>query len=322
MHPSTVIGLDIGKHDLVAALDAGTSVQTFVNGPAGHARLVRWAQQHRAGLVVLEATGRYHLGIWDALHAAGIAVAVGNPRHIHHWIQSQGQRAKTDRLDAVLLARYGAQQHCAPSTPPPTSQRTIAALIDRRQQLVKDQTRLTHQLERADAVVVDDLRAHLAEVTARLQGIETRLAAQTAADAPTQARVEQLRTAPGIAQTTATRLAVELPELGQLSGKQIAALVGVAPLDQQSGRWRGPARIGGGRATLRHALYLPTITAIRCDPTLHAFYERLRAKGKSVKQARIACMRRFLGILNAMVRDGLTWQQTKIGQGVFMPQTP
>jgi transposase len=321
MPTPTVIGLDIGKTELVAALGTGGPVQTVANGPAGHARLVRWAQQQHGALVVLEATGRYHLGIWEALDAAGIPVAVSNPRQVHHWIQSQGQRAKTDRLDAQLLARYGAQCQPTPSTPPSQIQRTIAALVDRRQQLITDQTRLGHQLAEADPVVADDIRGHLAEVTARVEAIDGRIAAHTAADPPTQQRVAQLRTAPGIAQTTAARLAVDLPELGRLTGKQIAALVGVAPFDQQSGRWRGQSRIGGGRASLRHALYLPTVTAIRCDPTLHAFYERLRATGKSVKQARIACMRRFLGILNAMVRDGLTWQQTKVGQGVFLPKS-
>jgi len=321
METPTVIGLDIGKHELVAALSSGGAVQTVANAPAGHARLVRWAQAQQGSLVVLEATGRYHLRIWAALAAAGIAVAVSNPRQVHHWIQSQGQRAKTDRLDAQLLARYGLQCHPKPSTPPTESQRRIAALIDRRQQLVKDQTRLGHQLNEADPIVADDIGGQLAEVNARLAGIDARIAAQTTADAPTQARVEQLVTAPGIARTTAARLAVELPELGELSGKQIAALVGVAPFDQQSGRWRGQSRIGGGRASLRHALYMPTVTAIRCDPTLHAFYERLRARGKSVNQARIACLRRLLTILNAMVRDGLTWQQTKIGQGVFLPKS-
>lgn len=249
-------------------------------------------------------------------------MAVCNPRQVHHWIQSQGQRAKTDRLDATLLARSGTQCQPAPTPSPSQTQGTIAALIDRRQQLVNDQTRLAHQLELADPVVADDIAEQLAEVTTHLATIDARLTTHTAADAPTQQRVEQLATAPGIAELTATRLVVELPELGRLSGTQIAALVGVAPFDQQSGRWPGAARIGGGRARLRHALELPTITAIRCDPTLHACYERLRARGKSVKQARIACLRRFLGMLNAMVRDGLTWPQTKIGQGAFLPPTP
>jgi transposase len=317
MNTSTVIGLDIGKTELVAARGNGVG-QTVANAPAGHARLVRWVQQQQGALVVLEATGRYHWGIWDALTAAGIPVAVSNPRQVHHWIQSQGQRAKTDRLDAQLLARYGTQCQPKPTTPPTHIQRTIAALVDRRQQLVKDQTRLGHQLAEADPIVADDIKGQLAEVSARLQGIDVRIAEQTAADAPTQQRVAQLVTAPGIAQTTAARLVAELPELGQLTGKQLAALVGVAPFDQQSGRWRGQSRIGGGRASLRHALYVPTMTAIRCDPTIRAFYDRLRVRGKSVKQARIACLRKLLGILNAMVRDGLTWQQTRTGQGTFL----
>jgi len=314
-----VAGIDVGKSTLVAALSTSTRSRSFPNAEAGWQRLITWVREQQGTLVIMEATGRYHLGIWEALEGAGIAVAVGNPQQLHYWIKSQGQRAKTDGLDAMQLARYGVARQPKPTPLPSKPKRTIAALVDRRQQLIKDQTRLGNQLELADAAVVDDLADQLADVQRRIRAMEAKLETATAADAETDQRVRQLQTAPGVAHLTAARLVADLPELGQVSGKQIAALVGVAPFDRQSGRVNGPARIGGGRATLRHALYPPIVTTIRCDPTFAAFYARLRAKGKSVNQARIACLRRFLGVLNAMVRLGLTWAETKVGQRQFLP---
>lgn len=321
MSTPIVVGIDVGKATLVAALSSNPQPRTFANTACGWQRLITWVTEQAGSLVIMEATGRYHLGIWEALEGAGIGVAVCNPQQLHYWIKSQGQRAKTDGLDAVQLARYGLARQPDPTPLPSTVQRTIAALIDRRQQLIKDATRLQHQLELADAAVIEELADQLADVRRRIRVIAAKLKTATAADAETAQRVQQLATAPGVAHLTATRLATELPELGQLNGKQIAALVGVAPLDRQSGRSCGPARIGGGRAALRHALYQPIVTTIRCDPTFNAFYRRLRAKGKSVKQARIACLRRFLGVLNAMVRHGLTWAETNVAQGVFLRQS-
>jgi transposase len=316
-----VTGIDVGKDTLVAALSTSPRSRTFPNTAAGWQRRITWLPAPPGSQVVMEATGRYHLGIWEALEGVGIVVAVCNPQQVRYWSKRQGQRAKTDGLDAIHLARYGAARQPAPTPRPSRTQRTIAALVDRRQQLIKDQGRLSNQLELADEAVVEDLADQLADVQRRIVAMAAKLAAVTAADAETDQRVRQLATAPGVAHLTATRLVTELPELGQLNGKQIAALVGVAPFDRQSGRSHGPAQIGGGRAALRHARYEPIMTTIRCDPTFAAFYRRLRAKGKSVKQARIACLRRFLGVLNAMVRDGLSWAETEVGQGRFLSPT-
>jgi transposase len=322
MHSVPILGVDVGAHTLEAAGPERRPHQTFANTRAGWSQLHAWVQHQHGELVVLEATGRYHLGLWETLANAGIAVAVCNPRRVRDWVKSQGQRAKTDRLDAQALARYGIANHPAPTPLPSETARTIAALVQRRHQLVTDQTRLTNRLKTAHPAVVDDMQGQLAEVQDRITTLNERIDHLVATEPDLQERAARLRSVPGIAALTATRLLVELPELGQLSNQQIAALVGVAPLDRQSGTYRARACIGGGRAALRHALYQPIVTAIRCDPTLGAHYKQLRERGKTVKQARMACLRRWLGILNAMMRDGLTWQETDIAKGTFLSAVP
>jgi len=320
MSDIVVIGIDIGQESLVAALGETGTPRTFANGPDGHARLVRWVRARHGGLVVVEATGWYHLGIWEALEEAGIAVAVCHPNRVRAWMQGQGQRAKTDQIDARLLARYGRQERPAPTPLPPLIQRTIAALLDRRGQVVKQRTAEKNRLKQTRVAAVQaSITAHIQLLNGMIRDLERQLRQLVRSDPDLAQLVKRLVTVPGIAHLTATRLAVELPELGKVSNKRLAALVGVAPLDRQSGKHRGRAHIGGGRASLRHGLYEPILTTIRCDPTFHAHYQQLTDRGKSPKEAHIACMRKLLGIVNVMVRDELTWQQTNVGQGVFLP---
>ena len=322
MEGGVVVGIDIGQETLVVVAGETGKPRSFANGPAGHARLVRWVQQQPGGLVVLEATGGYHLGIWEALEEAGIAVAVCHPNRVRSWMQGQGQRAKTDQIDARLLARYGQQQRPAPTPLPPPIHRTIAAVLDRRGQLVKQRTAEKNRSKQTRVPEVQaSIAAHIQLLNGMIRELERQLRPLVRSDAALAQLVKRLVTVPGIAHLTATRVGVELPELGQVSNKRLAALVGVAPLDRQSGKHRGRARIGGGRASLRHGLYEPILTTIRCDPTFHAHYGQLTDRGKSPKEARIACMRKLLGIVNVMVRDELIWQQTNVGQGVFLPRS-
>ena len=317
---AAVVGIDIGQASLVAAMGEMGTLRTFANGPAGHARLVRWVHHQAGALVVLEATGGYHLGIWEALEAAGIAVAVCHPTRVRFWMKGQGQRAKTDQVDARMLARYGRQERPAPTPIPSETRRTIAALLDRRGQLVKQRTaeKNRHRQTLVPAVQMG-IAAHVAVLSGMIRDVERQVRHLVRSEPELAVLVARLRTVPGIAELTATRLAIELPELGTVSRKRLAALIGVAPVDRQSGKHRARASIGGGRASLRHGLYEPVLTTIRCDPTFHAHYVQLTNRGKSTKQARIACMRRLLGILNVMVRDELTWSETKVGKGGFLP---
>mgnify|MGYP001157908916 CR=1 FL=1 len=313
MSAGRMLGLDIGKDWLDVVAGSTGSPHRFANDATGHQALVEWATPHHPYLVVLEASGGYERGIVTALHAAGLAVSVRNPTQIRRFAQSLGQRAKTDQLDAKLLAYYGERHQPEPTLPPDDVLRTVVGLLARRRQLVKLQTQERTRAGQTDDPFVATLIAeHLAFLETQLKAVAKQLTTHIRQVPELAERLRRLKTAPGISDVTATRLLAELPELGQLGPKEIAALVGVAPLDRQSGRHRGPSAIAGGRALLRHGLYLPTLTAIRVNPTLGAHYAQLVARGKPHKVAVIACMRRWLGILNAMLREGLDWHETSL----------
>ena len=323
MATETFVGIDVSKAWLDVVMRPTGEYRRLANDAAGWAEVIAWlADAHP--LVVLEASGGYEQGVVQALSGADIAVSVGNPLWLRRWMQSQGQQAKTDRLDAALLARYAEERRPAPTDVPGETARTVAALLTRRRQLV--QMRAAEKTRRQQpgllAAVAEQLDAHLAWLSGQNNALDQQLAAAvaTAADDDWQQRVAQYDSVPGIALLTATQLAVGLPELGQVSAEAAAALAGVAPYDQESGQHRGRRVISGGRRWVRHALYAAMTTTIRCEPAFRAHYAQLVAGGKPHKVAMIACVRRLLGILTAMVRDGLTWQETDVGQGKFLPK--
>jgi transposase len=320
MDAETFVGIDVSKDWLDVVVRPDGEHRRLANDADGWAEAVTWLGAERA-LVVLEASGGYERGMARALAAAGIAVSVGNPLWLRRWMQSQGQRAKTDRLDAALLAHYAEERCPVPTVLPDETARTVAALERRRRQLSQmkaaEQTRRTHPDLPAD--IGQQIAEHLAWLAAQVKQVDRQLAAVVATDALWQEQVAQVDSVPGFALLSATRLLVGLPELGKVSAEAAAALAGVAPYEQESGHHRGRRVIGGGRRWVRHALYEALTTTIRCDPTFAAHYAQLRAKGKPHKVAMVACMRRMLGILTVMRRDGLTWQQTAVGQGKFLP---
>lgn len=320
MNIDAFVGIDVSKGWLDVVVRPEGEHRRLANDPDGWAEAVAWLQEERA-LVVLEASGGYERGVVRALAAAGIAVSVGNPLRVRRYAQSQGQRAKSDRLDAAMLAQYAEERRPAPRVLPDETARTVAALLTRRRQLgqmkAAEQTRGTHP--EVPEAMRQQIAEHLAWLTTQLKQLDRQLAAVVAADAVWQAEVAQVDTVPGFALLGATRLLSGLPELGQVSAEAAAALAGVAPYEQESGQYRGRRVISGGRRWVRHALYEALTTTIRCDPTFAAHYAQLRTNGKSHNQAMVACMRRMLGILTAMRRDGLTWQETDVGQGKFLP---
>ena len=319
-HSRRVLGIDVGKRHLDGVLLPGGDHRQLPNTPAGWEAMRRWGGDQQIELAVVEATGGYEQGVARALQAAGIGVHVGNPWQLRRWVQGQGQRAKTDRIDAGLLACYGVQQRPKPSRIAREIERTVAVVRRRRSQLVEQRRGEKTRLKQvAEPLVETSVRTNIASLSTQINGLERELRKLTKTDAALATRVRQFETVPGIGFLTAVHLAVELPELGQGAATGIAGLVGVAPYPQDSGQFRGRRVIRGGRAKLRHGLYEATLTTIRCNPTFTAHYEQLLARGKTHKQAMVACLRRLLGILHAMVRDNLTWQQTKVGQGVYGP---
>lgn len=321
MQAASFVGIDVGKCWLDVVVLPGGQHQRLANASAGWQRLVDWVGAEPAPLVVLEASGGYEVGVATALAAAGLAVAVGNPMRLRRFAQSQGQQAKTDRVDAAMLAHYAERMRPAPTPQPDQTARTCAGLVTRRRQLTQmraaERTRCQHP--GLAPPVVAQVHAHVAWLDGQIKALDAVLAQTVAADPAWQQRVDQLVTVPGIGVLTATRLVVGLPELGHVSAKAAAALVGVAPYAQDSGQRHGRRTVSGGRRWVRHALYEAVFTTVRWEPTLKAHYAQLRAAGKPHKVAMVACMRRLLGILTAMLRDGLTWSQTAVGQQRFLP---
>jgi transposase len=300
-------GIDVSRATLDVAVQDGEVTQ-HPNTPRGIAALVAaWTAQPPT-LVVLEATGVYHLPVAHALTAAGIPVAIVNPRQVRDFARSIGQLAKTDRLDAALLARFAAQVQPPVRPLPDEAAYELGALLDRRQQLLDMHTAETARLQTARRSVRPSLQQHLRFLTKALETVDQDLDDWLREQPAWQAKEQLLRSVPGVGPQTARRLLADLTELGTLSGREIAALVGVAPHARESGTWRGQRYCRGGRAKLRKVLYMAAVAAARCNPVLKACYTRLRAAGKPAKLALTACMRRLLVILNAMVKHQQPWQ--------------
>lgn len=301
------VGIDIAKSHLDVAAQPSGEHWRVAHDAAGLAALVARLEALAPALVVLEASGGHERTVVAALSAAGLPVAVVNPRQPRDFARSTGQLAKTDRLDAQALARF-ARAVQPPARPAPTAEaQVLAATLARRRQLLEMLTAEQHRRRTALAALWPPLDAHIAWLKAALEEIDRDLERQIAADPAWRERAERLRSAPGVGRVLATTLLAELPELGRLDRRQIAALVGVAPLADDSGARRGKRTTWGGRAPVRCTLYMATIVATRFTPTIRAFYQRLLAAGKPKKVALVACMRKLLTILNAMLHHQTSW---------------
>lgn len=323
--PERFVGIDVSKGWLDGAELPGGATWRVPNDEAGWDEVVaRCGPQEGGGiptLVVLEATGRYELGVVTSLDLAGVTPVVANPVSTRRFAQSLGRRAKTDRIDAAMLATYGERLRPEPRPVPEATARRLAEVLARRRQLTKMLVEEKNRRPQASALVAPSITAAVTWLEGQRAEVDALLASLVAGDPAWQARVATLATVPGIGVLTATILAVGVPELGRCTGKELAALIGVAPFAVESGVSRGARHIAGGRGVVRHALYEAMISTIRCQPTFKAHYRHLKAAGKPHKVAMVACMRRLLGVLTAMVRDGLTWPETLVAQGRFLPAT-
>lgn len=315
------VGIDVGKRERVVAIRPGGRTFTVRNTPKGWREMRGQLGPAPAG-IVLEATGRYHRGGTRALDRAGLAVAVINPARIHAFRRSEGLAARTDGLDADLLARFAEPKRPVPTGLPSPAREQLAKLVTCRAFLVGQRVALTNRRQEMPADVHAAHDALIAMYQRQVAQLEAQMRALIASDAALARQSTLLTSVPGISLVTAATLLALLPELGQLSGKQLASLAGVAPRDDQRGRRRGPSRIQGGRAQVREGRYRMAVTSTRRDPVIKVHYDQLLARGKAKKVALLACARRVLGILNAMVRDDITWQQTKVGHGQFLPSPP
>jgi transposase len=305
--PATYVGIDVAKSWLDVAQRPETSNVRVGNDTPGISGLVEELLTVQPALIVLEATGGLEVPLVAALVRAGLPAAVVNPRQVREFARATGRLAKTDAIDAGILAHFAEAMRPAPRPLPDEAGRELRALVMRRRQLVEMLTAERNRLARA-GVIRPEIQEHIRWLEAALHVLDAKTAERVEASPAWQKRESLYRSTPGVGPVLATVLLAELPELGRLNCKEIAALVGVAPLNRDSGLFRGRRKVWGGRVQVRSALYMGALVATRHNPTIRAFYQRLLGAGKPKKVALTACMRKLLTILNAMARSSSHWQ--------------
>lgn len=301
------VGIDVSKATLEVADRPDGTTQQVANDEAGIRALVGELGAASPALVVLEATGGYETAVVAALAAAGVPVVVANPRQVRDFGRATGQLAKTDRIDAQLLALFA--ERVRPTPRPLTDEftRALQALLTRRRQLLEMLIAERNRLEHAPRPVQRGITQHIRWLKKQLARVDNDLDDTIESSPVWRAKDDLLQSVPGVGPRMSRTLLGDLPELGTLTRKQIAALVGVAPHARDSGTLRGRRTVWGGRATVRSALYMSALVASRFNPVIRTFYQRLRTAGKPPKVALTACMRKLLIILNAMARTNTHW---------------
>lgn len=302
------VGVDVSKTQLDIAVGQTGETWSAKNDDVGIAKTVERLQQLSAELVVIESTGGLERPLVRSLSQAGLAFALVNPHRIREFAKSLGLLAKTDKLDARLLARFAEAIRPTPTTLPSEDEQLLSALIDRRRQLIDIRTAESNRLSSAHPAIRPSIQELLDELEEKISKLDREIAELIASKPEFKQKVEILLTVPGIGTVASAILTADLPELGHLDRKKITALVGVAPFNDDSGYRRGKRRVKGGRAGVRKVLYMAAISASRFNPVIKAFYDQLLKRGKLKKVALVACIRKMLTILNAMIRTGQTWR--------------
>jgi transposase len=301
-------GIDVSKTRLDVCVTPGGNYFSDDNDKAGNRRLTARLKRLKVGLVVIEATGGYERRLAAELALAGIPAAVVNPRNTRDFARARGMLAKTDKLDAGVLAMYAERMKPPASQPRSREELEYSSLVSRRRQLVLDRAREKTRLEKTIFEwEKESVEAHINWLDERIAQIEGKIRERIGQDDGMKKRYRLMISVPGVGPVAGSTLMASLPELGKLGGKQISALAGLAPFNNDSGSHRGHRSIWGGRSDVRCALYMAAVVASVHNPVIKAFYDRLRASGKGGKAAMTACARKLLVILNAMVRDGGTW---------------
>jgi transposase len=308
MADTLVVGIDVAKDSFQVASDPAGLKLSLPNDPDGRQKLLDTLQAYRIALVVLEATGGYERGLVADLLQAHYNVVVANPRQVRDFARGMGQLAKTDPIDASVLAKFG--RIVAPKPRPQPTEQTmdLAELVSRRQQLNGLLTQETNRLPMARHIKVrKSLQKVIRTLEQQIIDLDKLIGDNIQSDDGLQRKDEILQSFKGIGPGTSAMLLSHLPELGQLNRQEIAALAGLAPWDIQSGKWAGQSKVWGGRKEVRTMLYMAALTAIRCNQVIQQFYQRLISKGKKFKVAITACMRKILVILNTLLRNDSLW---------------
>lgn len=317
-----LIGIDVAKAELVVAARPALERWMVANDERGVRTLVERLQREPPELIVLEATGGYELLCVAALSAAGLPVVIVNPRQVRDFAKATGQLAKTDRIDADILALFAERVRPAVRPLPDAEAQELDALLARRRQLLEmlqaERNRLGQVFGRGKRPVKKSLKSHITYLERELRITDTDLAALVRQSPAWRERDDLLQSVPGVGRVLSLTLLADLPELGRLSRRQIAKLVGVAPLSRDSGTLRGHRFVQGGRASVRAVLYMGALVATRRNRLIREFYLRLLAAGKAKKLALVACMRKLLTMLNTMVRTNTRWSAHHVS-GALVP---
>jgi transposase len=306
------IGIDISKETLAAYRLPDNQCIEVPNDRAGQKALVRWIGKQNGSLVVFEATGAYHRHLEAALAANGTAFAKVNPRQARRFAEATGRLAKTDRVDAIMLAKMGAVLGLKADQPKSEVLHILRELMTARRALMKDKVAAKARLQiTRQTLLKNQINARLKQIEIQIRQVDAAIAEKVQLDEALSNKLAILISIPGIAKTTAFSMLIEMPELGTLEGKQAASLAGLAPMSRQSGKWQGKERIQGGRALLRRAIYMPALVATRCNPGLKAKYDQLIRAGKSGKVAVTAIMRKLIVMANALLRDDRKWSELR-----------
>jgi len=307
----TWAGIDVSKRHWDVVVDGNKRVYHFDADRCGSDQLLALLNEQGVTHVCLEATGGWEQGLMAAVDEHGLRVSVVNPRQVRDFARARGQLAKTDRIDAQMIAQFGAMMQPAPSEKPPEKQQKLRSLRARRRQvsgtLVQEKNRLATQRDQDARRSIEDAIDFYQK---QLESLDAQIKRLIQMDPEFQQRLALLVSVPGIGDTTAAALMADLPELGTLNRRQAARLAGLAPINRDSGTLRGKRMIGGGRATVRQGLYMATLVATKHNPVIRDFYQQLVRRGKAKMTALTACMRKLLLILNAILKDKHPWKST------------
>jgi len=301
------VGVDVGKVSLDIVIHEKQLHWQEDNTVAGIKRILQRLSHYRVERLVMEATGRYEFELAKAAYEKGLPVCIARPLSVRRYAGAVEQLAKTDKIDAAIIAEYAAVVQ--PRATPQKSKNLIAIknLVVRRRQLVNLRTQEMNRLKIMGKTLEVSCRRIIRALDAEIGRMEKRLATHIEQQAEWTEKQALLTSAPGVGNTLCYSLLADLPELGTLNNREISALVGVAPINRDSGRLRGKRRVQGGRAAIRAVLYMATLSALQCNPVIRAFYQKLLAQGKHTKVAITACMRKFITILNTMVKNKTEW---------------
>lgn len=301
------IGIDVSKAWLDVGFHPICPAQHYANDEAGIARCIEVLASFEPRLIVVEATGGFETRFAVDARAAGLNVAVVNPRQVRDFAKATGVLAKTDRLDAAVLARFAAAIRPVVRETPDKETRELAELVGRRRQLVSMRAQEKTRLATAGGRQKDSIREHIGWLDERINALDVDLTAALRTSSSWKVKEDLLKSVPGVGKVTILTLLSHLPELGRLGRREVAALAGLAPFNRDSGTMRGRRMIWGGRAEVRSVLYMATLAAIRGENAIAAFHRRMVGKGKPAKVALVAAMRKLLTILNAMLKNNTPW---------------